>query len=295
MSASDVLLSGTTDPIAAAERRQRAVFSDTEQASGRVGETRGRFGAAVLAAVAAAGLWAATASGTQPPAGGATMFVHSAGSGELRNGRLTLHGVSGKVTWAHDSGRSGVLAVRRLHRRLSAAGKPGATGTLHVAGHRGGDEPTFRLSRPRYNRARHTVSYRARPLNKKSLPGRAAHAAGAPRTFGAASLSIVAAPQATDGSPLQAQNDSYPCPRAGNTCYGTISASGLQPFEEVDVAMVLQNGGSFQLTSYVTDRNGNLAPTRLALVCGGAARFGFNISASGAQTVHADPPPGCFS
>jgi hypothetical protein len=189
-----------------------------------------------------------------------------------------------------------VIAVRRLHRMLFSSKTAAATGTLHVAGHRGGDELTFKLNKPRYNRARRTVSYRAKPLNHKPLPSRAAaQAAAAAGRFGPASLSIVAAPQATDGSALQAQNDSYPCPRTGNTCYGTISATGLQPYEEVDVAMVLQDGRSFQFTSYVTDGNGNLAPTRLALVCGGAARWGFNVAASGAQTVHANPPPGCFS
>jgi hypothetical protein len=71
---------------------------------------------------------------------------------------------------------------------------------LHVAGYRGGDEPSFRLSKPRRNAARHTVSYRAKRLDKKPLPGRAARAAGAPgRRFGAASLSIVPHPRLTGG------------------------------------------------------------------------------------------------
>jgi hypothetical protein len=120
------------------------------------------------------------------------VFEHSAKSGELDGGRLVLRGVNRRVTWVRNDSRSGVVAVRRLHRRLFLPGKP-VFGTLHVAGHRGGDEPTLRLSRPRYNAARHTVSYKARPLNNKRLPGEAAGAAAAAvrGSFGAASLSMV--------------------------------------------------------------------------------------------------------
>jgi hypothetical protein len=141
---------------------------------------------AVLAAVAAALVALTPAS-----AHGATMFVHSARSGELAGGRLTLHGVGPNVTWTSTAGRSGVAPVARAHRRIFMLSAP-ATGTLHV-GHRGGDEPTFRLSRPRYNASRQTVSYRAKPLNNKPLRRRAARAGGrrGARRFGAASLSIV--------------------------------------------------------------------------------------------------------
>ena len=123
---------------------------------------------------------------------GATTFVHSAKSGELAGGRLTLRGVGPDVTWTTTAGRSGVAPIARAHRFMFSPKGP-ATGTLHVAGHRGGDEPTFRLSRPRYDPSRHTVSYRARPLNNKPLPRRAARAGGraGARRFGAASLSIV--------------------------------------------------------------------------------------------------------
>ena len=113
------------------------------------------------------------------------MFVHSAKSGELSGGRLTLHGIGPNVTWTTSAGRSGVVPVARAHRRMFIRKAP-ATGTLHVAGQRGGDEPTFMLSRPRYNASRQTVSYRAKPLNHKPLPRRAVA-----RRFGAASLSIV--------------------------------------------------------------------------------------------------------
>jgi hypothetical protein len=105
------------------------------------------------------------------------VFVHSARSGKLGGGRLILYGVSGQVTWAHNSGRSGVIAVRRLHRMVFSAKTATATGTLHVAGHRGGDELTFRLSRPRYNAARRTVSYKIKRLGDGRLPSRASQAA----------------------------------------------------------------------------------------------------------------------
>jgi hypothetical protein len=136
---------------------------------------------------------------TPASAHGATMFVHSARSGELAGGRLTLHGVGPNVTWATTAGRSGVVPVARAHRRIFMRNAP-ATGTLHLAGHQGGDEPTFRLSGPRYNASRQTVSYRAKPLDNKPLRRRAAGAGGraAARRFGAASLSIVPHSTATN-------------------------------------------------------------------------------------------------
>jgi hypothetical protein len=142
----------------------------------------------------------ATATAGATPSG-STVFTHSAKSGELGGGRLTLHGVSRRVTWVINSGRSGVVSVRRLHAKLFAPGTPPATGTLHVAGDRGGDEVTFSLSRPRYSASRHTVSYAAKPLNHRSLPSRSARAAqsASAQQFGAASLSIVGAPEVSGG------------------------------------------------------------------------------------------------
>jgi hypothetical protein len=140
-----------------------------------------------LAVVLAAALSAAGLAGASA-ASAAMVVKHSAKSGELKNGRLTLHGVSKRVPYAIDGRRSGKLSVRRLHRRLFLPGLA-ATGTLHVAGQRGGRDPRFKLSKPRYKAARHTVSYRAKPLAKR----RAGRAAGisALRHFGAAKLSIV--------------------------------------------------------------------------------------------------------
>jgi hypothetical protein len=169
---------------------------------------------------AAVGLLAAAPATASP--GSSILFTHSAKGGSLSGGRLTLSGVAGRVTWLTNAGDSGVVRVPRLHRRLFLPGKP-ATGTLHVAGHRGGDEPTFRLSRPRYNRKRHTVSYRAKRLNNKRLvpsrSARAPRAAGAQR-FGAASLSIVGHPQVTGGD-----NGGHDCPVGivNETGYGAQS------------------------------------------------------------------------
>jgi hypothetical protein len=114
--------------------------------------------AAALVVVVAAGLLATAPVSARVPSGGATVFVHSATSGELSGGRLTLRGVGGRVTWAHNRGRSGVLRITRLHRMLFAPAKSAVTGALHVAGHRGGEEPTFKLSRPRHSAAHSTVS-----------------------------------------------------------------------------------------------------------------------------------------
>jgi len=118
------------------------------------------------------------------------------------------------------------MAIEGMHRMLFSPTTPEATATLHVAGHRGGDEPTFKLSGPRYNRVRHMVSYQAKPLDKKSLPGRAARRAQAARTFGAASLAIQGAPQPS----VDVQQTTYACPYdSSTTCWGTLSASGLPP------------------------------------------------------------------
>jgi hypothetical protein len=144
-------------------------------------------------ALAAAGLVAlapAAASAT-------TMVVHSAERGQLAGGRLTLYGVGGHATATVNGDRSGAVRIARVHRRLFLPGRP-ATGTLHIGGHRGGEEPTFRLSRPHFNAARGTVSYRVRRLGKRSLRARAA-AAGAAQRFGAASLSVVPHPAVAPG------------------------------------------------------------------------------------------------
>jgi hypothetical protein len=166
------------------------MFADARKRYGSL-EHRRRWlrgvGVVALAAVLSA---AAPATAAAVP-GGATVFVQSAKSGQLGGGRLVLAGVSGRVSWATNSGRAGVIPLRKLHRRLIRPGKP-ATGMLHIAGQRGGQELAFRLSRPRYNPARHTVAYRAKPLAKR----RAARAAAfrRPRRFGPASLSIIPHP-----------------------------------------------------------------------------------------------------
>ena len=117
----------------------------------------------------AGGTAAAPASAKAPPAGH-TVFVHSALSGELGGGRLTLRGVGRRVTWAHESGRSGVMAIKRLHRLLFTSGSP--VRDRHAA--RGGPARrrrlTFKLTRPRRNLARGTVSYKVKLLGGGRLP-----------------------------------------------------------------------------------------------------------------------------
>jgi hypothetical protein len=86
-----------------------------------------------------------------------------------------------------------------------------------VVGQRGGAEPTFRLSRPRYNAARRTASYRVKRLDKRRPP----HAAGLrrPRRFGAASLSVVGASQIMSGD------------NGGNDCSVTVTNSTPWPLQ----------------------------------------------------------------
>ena len=179
--------------------------------------------AGLVAVMAGCLLEVAPVSAQVPPRDG-TVFVHSAASGKLSGGRLTLLGVGPRVTWTHESGRFGVMAVTQMHRMLFRPTSPEATATLHVAGHRGGDEPTYKLSDPRYNRARHLVSYKSAPLNQKALPGRPVRAAAAARTFGAASLTI----QGASPPELDVQPNTYPCATVpSTTCWGTLTATGL--------------------------------------------------------------------
>ena len=188
----DVLFSEGQIRLRAIMEAKAEMFGHSREFFGSFEGARRRRGA--LAAAGASMLALAVVS----PASATTTVTHSAKSGELAGGRLILHGVRGKVTWTSDRGHSGRVSVRRLHRRGFAPRNPAATGVLHVAGHRGGDEPTFKLSKPRYNRARRTVSYRAKPLNNKPLRGRTARAAGVgspPSRFRAASLSVVPSPQ----------------------------------------------------------------------------------------------------
>ena len=160
------------------------------------GGTGSRLRVVGLVGVFTAALVALAPTSAPAAPSGARVFTQSGKGGELRGGRVILRGVSRRVTWISDRGASGTVSVRRLHRIAFAQGQP-ATGTLHVAGNHGGDELTFRLGKPRYIPARHTVSYRAKPLSNKRLPrGSARGGIRRGRTFGAALLTIVPAPQA---------------------------------------------------------------------------------------------------
>jgi hypothetical protein len=72
-------------------------------------------------ALAAAGLVALAPASAR----GNLVVVHSAKSGTLAGDRLTLHGVGRRVTWVANSGRSGVVSIARLHRRLFLPGRRG--------------------------------------------------------------------------------------------------------------------------------------------------------------------------
>ena len=143
----------------------------------------------VTSVALAVGLLVLVPAAAPATSGGATVFTHSATSGELRGGLLTLRGVGSRLTWVHNSGRAGTVSVTRLHRRLFSPETP-PVGTLHVAGRRPGRVHAFRLSRPRYNAGRQWVRYRVERLGKHP---RASHGSGTSQ-FGAASLSIVGHP-----------------------------------------------------------------------------------------------------
>jgi hypothetical protein len=144
----------------------------------------------ILSVALAAGLLTVVPATAPAASGGATVFTHSAESGQLRGGLLTLRGVGSRLTWAHNGGRSGTVSVERLHRRLFFPETP-PMGTLHVAGRR---PQALRLRRPRYNATRELVRYRVQRLGKRTRAGRVAGASQVSGEFGAASLSIVAHP-----------------------------------------------------------------------------------------------------
>jgi hypothetical protein len=149
-----------------------------------------------------------------------SMYVHSASSGELVGGRLTLHGVGRRVSWTATDGSVGVARITRAHRRLFSPETP-ATGTLHIAGQRGGQELALRLSKPHYSAARRTVSYRAKPLAKRTAAASAA--ATAPRRFGAASLSVV--PHHSLGGTSRAGGNNCRAGYINDTWYGMTYVS----------------------------------------------------------------------
>jgi hypothetical protein len=144
--------------------------------------------AAGLAAALAAGVLAAAAASALP-ASAAVIASFSAKSGEFRGGRLILPGVSGRVRYLTDTGRSRTMSLGWLHRRVFLPGKP-PTGMLHISGR--SDDPTFTLSNPRYNASRQTVSYNAKPLPGTPLSRRGPRRA--PLRFGDASLTILPHP-----------------------------------------------------------------------------------------------------
>jgi hypothetical protein len=91
-----------------------------------MGRVRGLLAAVAVAVVLSVvgGGPAAAAVSAQTPSAGGTVFVHSAQSGELGGGRLTLRGVGRLVTWSQPSGRSGVLSITQMHRLLSRLASP---------------------------------------------------------------------------------------------------------------------------------------------------------------------------
>jgi hypothetical protein len=186
-----------------------------------------RYGTILAGAAALVALAPATAVAAP---GSATMFVHSAKSGKIEDGKLTLRGVGRHVTWAASDGeRSARVRIPTMHRALFARLAPPVTGTLHVAGHRGGEEPTFRLSRPRFNASRGTVSYRVRRVRKRTH----ARAAGLakPRSFGAASLSVLSDDR--DCLTMMENNTGHPLQLARAEVNGTWTTSPGTPGQTV--------------------------------------------------------------
>lgn len=229
----------------------------------------GRVTTAGLAAVLVGWLLLAAPVSAQTPPRDGTVFVYSAKSAKLADGRLTLLGGGPSVTWTNESGRSGVTEVTRMHQIVFTRNTQQAIGTLHVAGMRGGEELTFKLSQPRDNRTHHLVSYKATPLDKKSLLAtRTGH------TFGPASLTILPASASPTlrGAPqpsVAVQQTAYPCASdSSTTCWGTLLGSGLPPGSDLSgfSPQVPGNTGQGVDIDVQVDGNGNVN-TQLNLLC----------------------------
>jgi hypothetical protein len=84
----------------------------------------------------------------------------------------------------------------------------------------------FQLTWPRISASRGPVSYQVKQFNHGDLSSRAGRAAQAAQQFGAASLSIVGAPQTAT---LTAANTYYECVPPGESvergCWGTVAGS----------------------------------------------------------------------
>ena len=120
-----------------------------------------------LIVVVGAGLFALAPATASAGSRDAHVFTHSAKSGKLVGGRLTLRGVGRRITWANNYGRSGVMPIKRLHRLLFAP--------RDVAGHR---HPPCR-GPPRRRRARAQAEPAALQgiARDSELPGQAAEQA----------------------------------------------------------------------------------------------------------------------
>jgi hypothetical protein len=190
-----------------------------------------------------------------------------------------LRGVGRQLTWATNGGRSGVVSVARLHRRLFAKGTPAATGLLHVAGRRPGRAVALRLSRPRYSAARHRVSYRAMPLHK----GRRRARDAVPRRFGAASLSILGAPAVLGGT------------NGGHDCAAGFLNHAPYNLEAVSASKLATDFWSPEL------RAGTVIDALTGIASwgsGGGSLLGCSNSTVWefeATPVQPDPPPGTFT
>jgi hypothetical protein len=169
-----------------------------------------------LVAALAAGLFAVGLAGA--PGASALKFKHSAKSAELRDGRLILRGVSGRVTYLASSGRWATARLKRVHMGVFLPGRP-ATARLHEAGHRAGDDLSFRLTGPRYNAARRTVSFKAKRVASKRAPAGGARAAA---TSGTRALSAGSSQLGPASLTVTSHPTVAPAPAAGNRCQGQI-------------------------------------------------------------------------
>lgn len=190
-------------------------------------------------------------------ASAASMYVHSAKSGELSGGRLVLRAVGRHVTWTSHSGDAGLLRIARLHRLVFGPGATPVTATLHIAGHRGGEELALLLSRPRYDPSRQRVSYRAKRLRKRRPGSPRAVGADAVGSFGSASLSLV-----SEGVTCSAQvtnNTGYPLLLfSASTTDGSWAQSPGTP-----KTTTLNNGASTQWSTQGPDGCNNVVDWRV--------------------------------
>ena len=192
----------------------------------------------------------------------------------------------------HNSGRFGVMKVSAAPPDAVLGDEATASAPCSVGPPRR-DELTVKLSRPRYSAPPRAVSYKFKRLGDGRLPSRAARAAGAPRRFGPASLSMVGAPRGS----VTCEQITYGCANtdpSNPTCWGVLYASGIQANGPLTVNVTFSDGSTqqYDYSGFGEEQGGNVQnpPVYLQLPCTNRFNFGAEITSVQANDAASGEP-----